>query len=424
MFSNVLDYNKIVIDKNGVKTRREGIKLYIDCIYKNKTYAQNYSGDVLSVMIPGSGLQGGFRPVGSKNGKYPTHVALFSTNKDPYWRDELDEELGLYIYYGDNKNPGSELHSKKGNRILKETYEYVSSDSFEERKKIAPFFLFDRDNIGGVRFRGLLIPGYKGIPAREWLTALWAKRDEGGRFQNYKAIFTVLDTSSGSKAYPNDASIDIRWLDDIAFGKAYESIYAPVAWKNWVKNPQCYKPLKTNVSPKIRSQADQQPKPEEREQIKMLDMIVNYFEKDRTKFEPMAIRLAMLSDNNIFEDPKQTRKVKDGGRDGIGKYRIMSGLSNPLHTTFAIEAKCKKRDNAVHVHDTARLISRIRHRQFGVFVTTSYVDEYAYKEIIEDDQPISIIAGKDIIDILSKVEEVRNCEQLQQYLEANFPKEK
>ena len=48
----------------------------------------------------------------------------------------------------------------------------------------------------------------------------------------------------------------------------------------------------------------------------------------------------------------------------------------------------------------SRLISRIRYRQFGIMVTTSYIHEQAYKEVVEDDHPILIIAGKDIADVL------------------------
>ena len=49
----------------------------------------------------------------------------------------------------------------------------------------------------------------------------------------------------------------------------------------------------------------------------------------------------------------------------------------------------------------ARLISKIRHRQFGVFVTTSYLGPQAYKEIVEDNHPIIVIAARDVVEILA-----------------------
>jgi Restriction endonuclease len=40
--------------------------------------------------------------------------------------------------------------------------------------------------------------------------------------------------------------------------------------------------------------------------------------------------------------------------------------------------------NSVGVKELARLISRIKHREFGVLVTTSYVNEQAYREVRDD----------------------------------------
>jgi hypothetical protein len=45
-------------------------------------------------------------------------------------------------------------------------------------------------------------------------------------------------------------------------------------------------------------------------------------------------------------------------------------------------------------------VSRLRHRQFGVLVTTSYVHDQAYREIREDGHPVVIIAGRDLVDLL------------------------
>ena len=97
----------------------------------------------------------------------------------------------------------------------------------------------------------------------------------------------------------------------------------------------------------------------------------------------------------------------------------MNGLNQSLKTVFAVEAKCYDLNNSVGVKETSRLISRIRHRQFGVLVTTSYVDIQAYKEIIEDEHPIAIISGIDIIDILYQ-NGITNKRILEEYLDNNF----
>ena len=68
----------------------------------------------------------------------------------------------------------------------------------------------------------------------------------------------------------------------------------------------------------------------------------------------------------------------------------------PLKIDCALEAKCYAEKNAVGVKQMSRLISRIRYRQFGIMITTSFVDNQAYKEVVEDGHPILIISATDI----------------------------
>lgn len=48
----------------------------------------------------------------------------------------------------------------------------------------------------------------------------------------------------------------------------------------------------------------------------------------------------------------------------------------------------------------SRLICRIRYRTFGILITTSYVDNQAYNEVVEDGHPILIVTASDIAGIL------------------------
>ena len=60
----------------------------------------------------------------------------------------------------------------------------------------------------------------------------------------------------------------------------------------------------------------------------------------------------------------------------------------------------------------SRLISRIRYRQFGILVTTSFVDNQAYSEVVEDGHPILIVTATDIVSILrSKAINSSNIDQ-------------
>ncbi len=74
-----------------------------------------------------------------------------------------------------------------------------------------------------------------------------------------------------------------------------------------------------------------------------------------------------------------TRWHRDGGRDAIGVYRF-GPKADPIAIDFALEAKCKGIDSGVGVKELARLVSRLRHRQFGILVTTSFLAEQAYEE--------------------------------------------
>ena len=77
-------------------------------------------------------------------------------------------------------------------------------------------------------------------------------------------------------------------------------------------------------------------------------------------------------------------------------------VNSPLKIDCALEAKCYGKDNSVGVRQMSRLILRIRYRQFGIMMTTSYVDKQAYSEVVEDGHPILIVTAADIAGILRR----------------------
>jgi hypothetical protein len=116
-----------------------------------------------------------------------------------------------------------------------------------------------------------------------------------------------------------------------------------------------------------------------------------------------------------------TRPSRDGGRDGIGKFRIGTDAASIL-VDFALEAKCYAASQSVGVKEVARLISRLRHRQFGILVTTSYLERQAYKEIREDQHPIIVIAGADIV-ALFRTNGLGEPSAVSRWLQKEFPLE-
>jgi len=117
-----------------------------------------------------------------------------------------------------------------------------------------------------------------------------------------------------------------------------------------------------------------------------------------------------------------TRPSRDGGRDAIGEYRLGPGV-DPVRLQFALEAKCYNPDGGgLGVKMVSRLISRIKHREFGVFVTTAYVGDQPYKEVREDGHPIVFLVGRDLVEILKKMG-LSTPAALATYLDTEYPQE-
>lgn len=219
------------------------------------------------------------------------------------------------------------------------------------------------------------------------------------RFQNYKAFFTLLELEDGRATR--------AWINDILANNPH-SQNAPGSWLKWVERGS-YSPLIAEPTVTYRVKEEQLPKPGSlSEQI--LQTIHNHYKDNPYAFEAFALEVAKLMEPRITS-ADLTRPWRDGGRDAVGKCRI--GLDcNGIEVDFALEAKCYSPDSSVGVRETSRLISRLRHRQFGILVTTSYVHLQAYKEIKEDDHPVVIVSASDMATLLisngyNSVEKVR-----------------
>lgn len=398
------------------RDERANWKLYVDAVYKADSNKKNMSTEVLSKLL-GVKNQGGFRYLGKT--EMPKLVILFSSGEDIYWQDEMDNSLGIFMYYGDNKTPGNDLHKTNlhGNEILRYIFNLAASDDEDIRKMLPPILVFKKAGGRDVKFLGLAVPGIKGKPSKEWLTAVWGCNKEGDRFQNYKALFTILNTSSGS-AIEEGFGINLAWINDIEDGNAYDSPYAPKVWKKYVQKKK-YSPLLSRMlAYKIGLESQM---PQEKEKVVMLKELHDYFiKKDNGySFEQFAADIVESLDDAVV-NIETTRPYKDGGFDAEGRYKIFKNVENSVFVEFYMQAKCYGSKNPVTVTDTARLISRIKNRQFGIMVTTSYIADQAYKEVREDGHPIVFINGKNIIDYIYDESEIRTVEKLRRWLELNY----
>lgn len=366
----------------------EDAPLVIDAIYESK--GTLFGEGPLNTLLPKAPNQGGFRTVKrlDKSGN-AAYIILYTSLEEIEWPDSLDTETGVLRYYGDNRTPGKDLHDtpKRGNQYLKDVY--ASIDQPELRKNIPPFLIFQKTGKAfDVKFLGVAVPGNPNITPDRELNALWRTK-QGSRFQNYEAYFTILDTQ--------DQEISKDWLSKLIFDHENSLSLAPKAWRRFIGHGRSgIKPL---VAPKqltVPNKESQYPKGQS--DVKIIQKIRKYYESNPFGFEQCATAIVQMMDNN-FEIFELTRPWRDGGRDATGKYRIGSN-QNPLIVECALEAKCYAAGSGVGVKPMSRLISRIKHRQFGILVTTSHVESQAYKEIVEDGHPILIINASDIADIL------------------------
>ncbi|HYD23779.1 MAG TPA: restriction endonuclease [Croceibacterium sp.] len=375
--------------------------LRIDAVYQGGR-AGNAGDDPLGPLLQVSN-SGGFRYRGSIDAL--TMVVLTTSLDSADWPDAIDPETGTFTYFGDNRNPGRGLHEtpRRGNELLRRAFD-LAHGSPAERAQLPPIFAFA--NVGpcrDVRFLGLVVPGAPGLRPSEDLVAVW-KAKQGARFQNYRAIFTILDAGVISR----------KWLDEVVSGNPVTNA-APKAWKQWILSGT-YKPLTAERTVEYRTKAEQLPSDDAGRRL--ISFLHAYFGDQPHRFEGCAAAISRLALPEVAS-LDVTRPSRDGGRDAVGRVRLGRGPGAIL-IDFALEAKCYAPAKSVGVRELSRLISRLRHRQFGVLVTTSFVDRYAYKEIKEDQHPIIIIAAGDIVQLL-RDHGLGEISALQKWLVNEFP---
>lgn len=278
------------------------VDLIVDAVYAGYKTERGGMADPL-VPLVGVSRQGGFRYRGTK--ERPTLLVLTSNLAEPEWPDQLDEATGTFIYYGDNRHPGRLLHDtpRFGNQLLRQIFDWAH---LGQRHVVPPILVFTSEATGRTfRFRGLAVPGSPALAATEDLVALW-KTTEGQRFQNYKAVFTILD----------EAVIPRAWVHAVGRGETSELV--PGAWKAWVSEGGI-RPLMAPRSLLVRSKAEQLP--ENPEDQALIDVIRQRYKENPYGFEACAGALTRL----LLPDVARldlTRPWRDGGRDGIGRLRI------------------------------------------------------------------------------------------------------
>ncbi len=373
--------------------------LHVDVVLKGGS-GVGKGFEPLNRIISGIGNEGGFRPIWSKDKKRVLACVLVTTGRDLDWPDYLDETSGVLTYYGDNRKAGSadfRRTRKRGNEILERIFDWQQTRDIAVRANIPPLLVFQKTENGhDYQFKGLAVPAVNGLGHSECLTAIWKIDAQRQRFLNYRAKLTIVNVDTVSR----------EWLSQIKETEVSTGNKAPAAWIDYIKTGK-FAPLEGERSKLLRCAEDQIPHPVRHplEYLVLKSLYDTLCAKGRIGnriFEYCAIQLCRWCDPNI-KKLEITRASRDGGRDGIGRYKIGNERSSHcfVDVEFYIEAKkYNPWGGGVGVGETSRLIARIKNRQFGFLVTTGFVAEQAYREILEDCHPVVIMAGMDVARLL------------------------
>lgn len=323
------------------------------------------------------------------------YVVLSTTLDINEWPDKIIKQTGDVFYYGDNRDNKKKIDERLGNQILTEIFNCAHDDA--KRKNMPPILLFQTKNkadivgskTGYSKFLGLLVPGSTDSALTD-LVQEWRVNDEGDRFPNYRARFTVLNVSVISR----------KWLQERIENSDRSDSLAPREWLDYIhKGRSAISALISTSERKPLDRLKQLPI-EGGSDDKMLKTITDHYKDNPYGFEMFAARLIRDIDGNIGK-LEITSKSKDGGYDAFGQYAIgPKDHRLPIILNCFMEAKCYSRTNGVGVKEVARLLSRMHLGDIGFFVTTSFVNPQAYKEVLEDDRKIIFITGIDIIRVL------------------------
>ena len=287
--------------------------LHVDRVYEGGRVG-NAGDDQIQRLLP-VGNQGGIRYSGSLPRSDIRLIVLYTSGGDRDWPDAFDLFTGVFTYYGDNKRPGHELHdtSRSGNALLRRVFD-LTRTPVSPRYGVPPILVFSKAERGrDVVFRGLAVPGAQAVMPGDDLVAVW--RTAGDlRFQNYRGIFTILDTDLLSRV----------WLDDVIEGNPLSKA-CPPAWHRWV-SAGVYSPL---ISERIGTRSRTQQVPRDHAGRSVLAEIHRHFNLtlgNPYRFEQCAVDLWRMIGRATGE-VDLTRPWRDGGRDAVGSYLSTSSRS-------------------------------------------------------------------------------------------------
>lgn len=312
------------------------------------------------------------------------------------WHDVFDLDNGHVRYFGDSKVGVPVSPEKmKGNATLLRAFVDHRAPTPEQRAAAAPLLLFRSVTRNGkvkgyVQFCGV------GLIERAERLVQWAGR-ERTTFTNYVYDIALLDlTAEGDQ-------LDWAWISarrdlTLATDAALET--APRSWREWVTrgNSALHRIRRRIAHARVIKVRDQRPESGSREEAD-LAFVYRQFDKQKHDFEALASAVAarvLRADGHRYSDGWLTRRSGDGGADFVGRLDLGVG---PASTSLVVlgQAKCVLPTTSVSAEQIARVVARLRRGWIGVYVTTGVYSEAAQAEIHEDQYPIVLINGLDLV---------------------------
>jgi Restriction endonuclease len=136
-----------------------------------------------------------------------------------------------------------------------------------------------------------------------------------------------------------------------------------------------------------------------------LEQAYRRFDDQKHAFEALASAVAarvMRGSGHSYVEGWLTRRSGDGGADVVGRLDLGSGLADTRLVVLG-QAKCIKPNSLVSADQIARVVARLQRGWIGVYVTTGAFSEPAQLEIAEDQYPIVLINGLDLVKELRQI---------------------
>ncbi|WP_042365997.1 restriction endonuclease [Streptacidiphilus neutrinimicus] len=318
------------------------------------------------------------------------------------WHDVFDLDHGHVRYFGDHKvNTDKPVGGTTGNSALLDAFDEHQAPTAAGRAAAAPLLLFRSVSRNG-KVKGHVDFCGVGLIERAERVVQWAGQARS-TFTNYVFDLAVIDLSAeGDK-------LDWEWITarrDPGRSDADVLKLAPAAWREWVKHghsvlPQVRRRVARSSVVKVR---DQRPTVGSSAAAD-LQAVYQRFDGNKHAFEALASAVAarvMRASGHGYLEGWLTRRSGDGGADFVGRIDLGRGLAGTKLVVLG-QAKCVKPDSLISAEQIARVVARLQRGWIGVYVTTGSYSEPAQLEMVEDQYPIVLINGQDLVKELREI---------------------